>query len=218
MGVTWLSLERKVGARTVTVVILTESRHRRRRTTKNDRDEGDHRPLVQRHSLCDECIITSIFVLFLCLRKPTKKKKKKKKLKKWGGLSRPSRPACDGLVTMKTSLRISVENFAIPLPPPPPPHPPSLFFWHTHSTDKIVFHSTRYNALLPSCNSVCDLATTSHQQCTDKSVYESHPSLAGHTGENPWLHNGRHSAHVAVNLTDEVFFLWKMFPREMHFL
>ena len=77
VGVTWLSLERKVGARTVTVVILTESRHRRRRTTKYDRDEGDHRPLVQRHSLCDECIITSFFVLFLCLREPTKKKKKK---------------------------------------------------------------------------------------------------------------------------------------------
>ena len=97
-----MSLERKVGARTVTVVILTESRHRCRRTTKNDRDEGDHRPLVQRHSLCDECIITSIFVLFLCLREPTKKKKKKKKkkLKKWGGPSRPSRPACDGLAVV----------------------------------------------------------------------------------------------------------------------
>ena len=30
---------------------------------------------------------------FLCLREPTKKEK----LKKWGGSSRPSRPACDGL-------------------------------------------------------------------------------------------------------------------------
>ena len=72
-----VSLERKVGVRTVTVVILTgtESRHRPRRATKNDCDEGDHRPLVQRHSLCDECIVTSIFVLFLSLREPTKKKK-----------------------------------------------------------------------------------------------------------------------------------------------
>ena len=72
-----VSLERKVGARTVTVVIQTESRHRPRRTTKNDRDEGDHRPLFKDTRCCDECIITSIFVLFLSLREPTKKKKKK---------------------------------------------------------------------------------------------------------------------------------------------
>ena len=52
-------------------------------------------PLFKDTRCCDECIITSIFVLFLCLREPTKKKKKK--LKKWGGPSRPSRPACDGL-------------------------------------------------------------------------------------------------------------------------
>ena len=91
-----VSLERKVGARTVTVVILTESRHRRRRTTKNDRDEGDHRPLVQRHSLCDECIITSIFVLFLCLREPTKKKKKK--LKSGAARAAPAAPRATALI------------------------------------------------------------------------------------------------------------------------
>ena len=77
-------------------MILTESRHRRRRTTKNDRDEGYHRPLVQRHSLLWWVYHHVNFSSFSLLERTYKKTKKK--LKKWGGPSRPSRPACDGLV------------------------------------------------------------------------------------------------------------------------
>ena len=48
-------------------------------------------PLFKDTRCCDECIITSIFLLFLCLREPTKKKKKKKK-KKAEKVGRPEPP------------------------------------------------------------------------------------------------------------------------------
>ena len=58
------------------------------------------------------------FCFFFFPERTYKKLKKKKKLKKWGGSSRPSRPACDGLAlslqyvaqTICSSLLPALEN------------------------------------------------------------------------------------------------------------